>query len=174
MHFWKLNEHWALTENQIILVRKIKKSEDFLQIFGMWIMEEISNFWKICEIPTRFGEVNEVVSSRIGTNIEQFWRCCLKNCEKISKIRDENLLKYWGLSGAEACSSCRSRQELSNEYLIAKIGFYTAKNEPFNFHNFSSLQGFNFHRAVVSVRHDATLRSLGASFSVVSAPISIY
>ena len=24
------------------LVRKIKKSEDFLQIFGMWIMEELS------------------------------------------------------------------------------------------------------------------------------------
>lgn len=30
------------TENEIILVRNIKKSEDFLQIFGMWIMEEIS------------------------------------------------------------------------------------------------------------------------------------
>ena len=38
----------------------------------------------------------------------------------------------------------------SNEYLLAKIGFDTAENEPFNFHNFSSLQGFNFHRAVVS------------------------
>ena len=48
------------------------------------------------------------------------------------------------------CKSCRSRQELSNEYLLAKIGFDTAENEPFNFHNFSSLQGFNFHGAVVS------------------------
>ena len=54
------------------------------------------------------------------------------------------------LSGAKACKSCRSRQELSNEYFLAKIGFDTAENEPFNFHNFSSLQGFNFHRAVVS------------------------
>ena len=35
-------------------------------------------------------------------------------------------------------------------YLIANIGFDTAENEPFNFHNFSSLRGFNFHRAVVS------------------------
>jgi hypothetical protein len=37
-------------------------------------------------------------------------------------------------------------------YLIifAKIGFDTAENEPFNFHNFGSLQGFNFHRGVVS------------------------
>ena len=28
----------------------------------------------------------------------------------------------------------------SNEYLVAKIGFDTADNEPFNFHNSSSLQ----------------------------------
>ena len=27
---------------------------------------------------------------------------------------------------------CRSRQELSNEYLLAKIGFDTAENEPCN------------------------------------------
>ena len=33
----------------------------------------------------------------------------------------------------------------SNEYLLAKIGFDTAENEPFNFHNFSSLQGSHFH-----------------------------
>ena len=38
----------------------------------------------------------------------------------------------------------------SNEYLLAKIGFDTAENEPFDFHNFSSLQGSYFHRAVVS------------------------
>ena len=30
--------------------------------------------------------------------------------------------------GAEVCKSCRSRQELSNEYLIAKIGFDAAEN----------------------------------------------
>ena len=48
---------------------------------------------------------------------------------------------------------CRSRRELSNEYLLANFGFDTAENEPFNFHNFSSLQGLNFHRAVVSPPH---------------------
>ena len=32
--------------------------------------------------------------------------------------------------GAKACKSCRSRQELSNEYLLAKCGFDTAENEP--------------------------------------------
>ena len=38
------------------------------------------------------------------------------------------------LSGAKACSkgakACRSRQELFNEYLLAKIRFDTAENEP--------------------------------------------
>ena len=43
---------------------------------------------------------------------------------------DEKILKYRGLSGAKACKSCRSRQELSNEYLLAKFGFDTAENEP--------------------------------------------
>ena len=32
--------------------------------------------------------------------------------------------------GAKACKFCRSRQELSNEYLLAKVGFDTAENEP--------------------------------------------
>ena len=35
-------------------------------------------------------------------------------------------------------------------YFVAKIGFDTAENEPFHFHNLSNLQGFDFHRAVVS------------------------
>ena len=43
---------------------------------------------------------------------------------------DELLLKYSGLSGAEACKSSRSRQELSNEYLLAKFGLDTEENEP--------------------------------------------
>ena len=34
------------------------------------------------------------------------------------------------LLGAKACKSCRSRQELSNEYLLAQIGVDTAENEP--------------------------------------------
>ena len=49
---------------------------------------------------------------------------------KTPKRIDEILLKYWGLSGAKACKSSRSRQELSNEYLLVKIGVNTAENEP--------------------------------------------
>ena len=53
-----------------------------------------------------------------------------KNAEKF----DEIFLKYLGLSGAKACKSCRSRQELSNENLLAKIGVDTAENEPLKVH----------------------------------------
>ena len=70
----------------------------------------------------------------------------MSNLENANKF-DEKLLKYWGLSGAKACKSCRSRQELSNEYLLAKFGFDTAENEPFQvlilFH--FRVMGFNFH-----------------------------
>ena len=48
-----------------------------------------------------------------------------------AKKFDENLLNFWMLSGAKACKSCRSRQELSNECLLAKFGFDTAENGPF-------------------------------------------
>ena len=49
-------------------------------------------------------------------------------------IREKNVddfwLKFWDLSGAKMCKSWRSRQELSNECLLAKIGVDTAENEP--------------------------------------------
>ena len=38
-------------------------------------------------------------------------------------------MKCLGRSGAKVCKSCRSRQELSHEYVLAKIGFDTAENE---------------------------------------------
>ena len=68
-------------------------------------------------------------SSRKLQNFESFLTVLFEILWKNAKIRDENFLKYWGLSGAQACKSCRSRQELSNEYLLAKIGFDTAENE---------------------------------------------
>ena len=43
---------------------------------------------------------------------------------------DDFWLKFSDLSGAKICKSCRSRHELSNEYLLAKIGVDTAENEP--------------------------------------------
>ena len=58
--------------------------------------------------------------------MSKFGNILPKNAKKF----DENFLKYWGLSGAKACKSGRSRQEFSNEYFLAKFGVGTAKNEP--------------------------------------------
>ena len=41
-----------------------------------------------------------------------------KMFRKSSKILTRFSLKIWDRSGAKACKSCRSRQELSNEYLL--------------------------------------------------------
>ena len=62
------------------------------------------------------------ISRRNLTKIELFSMSNFENAKEF----DENLLKYCGLSDAKACKSCRSRQELSNEYLLAKFGFDTA------------------------------------------------
>ena len=43
---------------------------------------------------------------------------------------DDISLDFLMRNGAKVCKSCRSRQELSNDYLLAKIRFDTAENEP--------------------------------------------
>ena len=52
--------------------------------------------------------------------------------------------KYENLVDLEKC--CK------NDYLVAIVAVHTAENEPFNFFNFSSLQRFDFDRAVASPR----------------------
>ena len=71
---------------------------------------------------------------------------------------DENFLKCLGLSGAKACKSCRSRQEISNEYLFAKFGVGTEENEPYEVCSF----GWNFECWAVEKR--ANLVDLVKSF----------
>ena len=65
----------------------------------------------------------------------QFAQKCEQKCEE--KF-DEFLLKFCDLSGAKDCKSCRSRKMLKNEYLVAKIGFDTAENEPSKVWRFGS------------------------------------
>ena len=62
----------------------------------------------------------------------------LKNAKKIAYVSnvenarrfDEVLLKFCDRRGGNGRKSDRSRQELSNEYLLAKIGVDTAESEP--------------------------------------------
>ena len=46
-----------------------------------------------------------------------------------AKIVTSFLLKFWVLRRAEVDKSCRSRNMLQNEYLVAKIGVDTEENE---------------------------------------------
>ena len=54
----------------------------------------------------------------------------LQKCENVWRMLAKYCFEVWGLSGAKACKSCTSRQELSNEFLLAKFCFDTAENEP--------------------------------------------
>ena len=56
-------------------------------------------------------------------------RTSLQMFANVCKKFDENLLKFCEWSGAKEYQSDRSRQELSNEYLVAKFGFNAAENE---------------------------------------------
>ena len=45
----------------------------------------------------------------------------------------QKIIKNLICSGAKDCKSCRSRKMEKHEYLLSKIGFDTAENEPFKF-----------------------------------------
>ena len=71
----------------------------------------IKHFRKKCKIQHKNYKTQKFIfPSR--KNVDDFW------------------LTFWDLSGAKVCKSCRSRHQLSNEYLLAKIGVDTAENEP--------------------------------------------
>ena len=113
--------------------------QNWIEIEKFRVVTVAAFFVKISENPSKFHE-NQRKSRRNLEKIELFSVSFLimnepselfsvSNFENAVKI-DEHLLKYWGLSGAKACKSCRSRQEFSNEYFLAKFGFDTADNEP--------------------------------------------
>ena len=101
----------------MILAPKIKKPMifGFFSVFGR-------NLWNSDKIWCIFSK-NRRENCKISVIL-------LEIHENVTKICDENLLNCWGRRGAKEYKSCRSRQELSNEYLLAKIGFDTAEHEP--------------------------------------------
>ena len=93
---------------------------------------KISTFSKLsAKFRQNFIKIWAKISEK-NSKITKFFKILPKNAKKI----DENFLKYWGLSGAKACKSCRSRQELSNEYFLEKFGVDTEENEPYTIWSF--------------------------------------
>ena len=124
--------------------KKLKCCEE-----NVWIKIEVSRARcpskLCCSLAFITRRNSEKISSKSARNsmktVERFFnRMRPKECWKIAssfenlaenaKKVDTILLKYSGLSGAKACKSCRSRQELSNEYFLAKFGVDTEENEP--------------------------------------------
>ena len=74
------------------------------------------------------------------------------------KSVDDFWLKIWDLSGTKVwrtCKSCRSRQELSNKYLLFSIYLQDLvsiqpRTSLMLFFNFSTTQGFNFSLCIPS------------------------
>ena len=72
---------------------------------------------------------------KFGENSAKFWQN-LRNFGKKQQKIQQFLTKILRLkNGANSktvqmSALCRSRRELSNEYLLAKFGFDTAENEP--------------------------------------------
>ena len=111
-----------------------KFDEKFLKYWGL----SGAKACKSCR--SRQELYNEYVLAKFGVDTAENWplKVCqslpefAKVCQSLPKNAekfDEHFLKYWGLSGAKACKSCRSRQGLSNAYLLAKSAVDTAENE---------------------------------------------
>ena len=91
-------------------------------------------FMKICALWTTFwNKITECLKIKLQKckapcQIDEFWL----NAERSGERLPEAFFLVFGLEsqGTKACKYCRSRQELSNEYLLAKFGFDTAENEP--------------------------------------------
>ena len=77
------------------------------------------------------------MSTTFHQNSTEKWKKLLKNYILFEKVMfeiatklDIVLLKRSSLSGAKICTSYRSRQGFSNDYLSPKFGFDRAENEP--------------------------------------------
>ena len=104
------------------------------------------NFWQFSNLLShillkkRHTSLFSGICREIRTNFHQNFAEKMQNSTQKMKeigkslfIRQKMLTLFgWNqdLSGAKVRKSCRSRQELSNEYLLAKIGVDTAENEP--------------------------------------------
>ena len=90
---------------------------------------KIAAFW---ENPEKNWSNLAKNSAKIQQILANFATFC-KNQQKIQQFSTKKLRLE---NGAKECKTvqrsalCRSRRELSNEYLLAKFGFDTAENEP--------------------------------------------
>ena len=77
-----------------------------------------------------FWENPENIWSKFSKNSAKFWQNILKKISKQFSNFNEKIEIRERCKTVQRSALCRSRRELSNEYLLAKIGVDTAENEP--------------------------------------------
>jgi hypothetical protein len=110
-----------------VCARNIRKN--LIQKFQKITFSKLSVIF-IGEIPKKKSsksEQNQWKEFKNNEFLQNFAKKTFKNANNF----DEKFLKYWGLNGGKTCKSCRSRQELCNEYLLAKFGVDAEENEPY-------------------------------------------
>ena len=96
----------------------------------------------------------------------QFFRQKLVNIlQKLGNISAKHLTKIWDWNAVRRSVLCRSRRELSNDYLLAKFGFDTEENEP------SKVWSFSLKDTESYSDFSVKSQTLEGSFSSVSRPI---
>ena len=108
----------------ISVSRKFRFFESFFRKIGKTsgkcnvIRHFLENLWK----SDKFSWKSAKIAMKSHFKMQNFTNFFGNAC-KICKKFDENLLKFCEWSGAKEYQSDRSRQELSNEYLVARCGF---------------------------------------------------
>ena len=125
-------------QNSGIFARKFKNHRNF------------QHFLKYRRNSDKFHQHFHQNLSKITEKNSKITKFC-KIMPKDAKKFDEEFLKYWCLSGAKACKSCRSRQELSNEYLLAKFKILPKNAKKFD-ENFLKYWGLSGAKACKSCR----------------------
>ena len=84
------------------------------------------------KIPKKIGKNSARKNiSKIQEISDKFCKILFKETAKFSAIFNENFeIRERSTRTVQRSALCRSRRELSNEYLLAKFGFDTAENEP--------------------------------------------
>ena len=102
---------------------------------------QFSNLFSQIWLQKRQTSLFSGISREIRTKFNQNFSEKVQNLtRKMKKIRNSIIqsrknvgdfwLKFWVWRTVQRSALCRSRRELSNEYLLAKIGVDTAENEP--------------------------------------------
>ena len=109
---------------------RFQNFRQFSNLFSqIWLKKRhtslFSGIWR--EIRTKFHKKIAETNCKIR---RRNWKKHQKFNIQSRKNVDDFWLKFWDWRTVQRSALCRSRRELSNAYLLAKIGFDTAENEP--------------------------------------------